>query len=488
MSVEPKSKCKKKMMAASLVIALAIATPLAFGDKKKKTDASPAPAAPAGPLAPDFRKVVVFPAPPAVARVQYLDYFSAEKPDLSVGKKKEKPKQSWMDRMAGVSPDAKNNPDAPKKRFQLLTPYGIAVDSKGMLYVADAKVGAIFIFNPETSDLDMIKHGVHAKFGTILGLVMDDNDDLFVSDGELHHILVFNAKHEVLTSFGDDVLVDPNGLALDLENRFLYVADTGLDQILVFDADSHRLLRRIGTTGKNHTLTDIGNFSKPTNVAVDSDGNVYVSDTWNDRVEVFDADGTFIRTWGKNGDGPGEFARPKGIAIDPDGHVWVADAMLNRIQVFTSDGRYLLGFGGFGMLPGQFQSLTGLAIDKNNRVFTSEHMLGRVQMYRYVTNAEARAELDRRQQELDKKAKERDTSAVSSKPPQTPAAGETKAAAEAKSSADAKATPNTSAQEGSSTLAGTSTPAATSTPAPKSGRMKLPDAPTSPDKSSPPKQ
>jgi DNA-binding beta-propeller fold protein YncE len=137
----------------------------------------------------------------------------------------------------------------------------------------------------------LIKHGTHARFGEIFGLAIDDNDDLFVSDGQLHHVLVFNAKHELQTSFGDDDMQDPNGIAIDKENRFLYVADTGLDQVLVYDADSHRLLRRIGTTGQNHTLTDPGNFSKPTNVAVDNDGNLYVSDTWNDRIEVFDADG-----------------------------------------------------------------------------------------------------------------------------------------------------------------------------------------------------
>ena len=247
----------------------------------------------------------------------------------------------------------------------------------------------------------------------------------------------------------------------------------GLDQILVFDADSHRLLRRIGTTGKNHTLTDIGNFSKPTNVAIDKDGNVYVSDTWNDRVEVFDADGNFIRVWGKNGDGPGEFARPEGIAIDPDGHVWVADAMLNRIQVFTPEGRYLLGFGGFGILPGQFQSLTGLFIDKKNHVFTSEHMLGRVQMYRYINNAEATAEYEQRQAELDKKAKERD--AGTTKPVAVQPTAETKPASETKPTSDASSAANANAQQ------------TTTTPA-RGGRMKLPDAPvpTQPDKSTPP--
>ncbi len=398
-----------------VVLTLTWAAPLAFcGDKdKKKKDATPAaPAAPKGPLAPDFREVVVFPAPPAIARVRYMDYFSAEKQEAPAQAKKEKVKVSWMDRMAGVSPDSNKRQGPGKPRFQLLAPYGVAVDSKGRLYVADARVGAIFIFNTETNDLELIKHGTHAKFGSIFGLTMDDNDNLFVSDGEYHHVLVFDANHKPIAGFGDDVMKDPNGMAIDAENRFLYVADTQLDQVLVYDADTYKLLRRIGTTGKDHTLTDPGDFSKPTNVALDKEGNLYVTDTLNDRVEVFDADGTFIRTFGKNGDGPGDFARPKGIAIDADGHVWVADAMLNRVQVFTPEGRLLLSMGSFGILPGQFQALTGLTIDKNNRVFTSEQMLGRVQMYRYTTNAEAKAEAARRQAELEKKAQERNATTM----------------------------------------------------------------------------
>ncbi len=448
---------RKRSVAALVLVALALtwAAPAALGDKKKKKKAEP----PAEPVrtAPDFRKVVVFPAPPAIPRLKYLDYFSAERPDIPQPGKA-KPKASWMDRMAGTSPEADKN-GGHKVRFQLLAPYGLAVDSRGRLYVADTKVGAIFIFNTENNDVELIKHGVQAKFGSIFGLAMDDNDDLFVSDGELHHVLVFNAKHELQTGFGDNVMKDPNGIAIDTENRFIYVADTELDQVLVYDADSYKLLRRIGTTGKAHTLTDPGDFSKPTNVAVDKDGNLYVSDTWNDRIEVFDADGVFIRTWGKNGDGPGDFARPKGIAIDSDGHVWVADAMLNRLQVFTPEGRLLLGMGGFGILPGQFEALTGLCVDtKLHRIFTSEQMLGRTQMYRYITNDEARAELERRKAELEKKAQERSS---------------------------AKATPATAtgaAPGAAAPASGTQAPAPT--PAPRQA-MKLPDAPA-PDKGATP--
>ncbi|MFZ0798836.1 MAG: 6-bladed beta-propeller [Terriglobales bacterium] len=392
-------------IAAVLTLLTAICVSPAFADKNKK----PAPATDQQEKALPMRDLLdtsnlVWPQPPAITRLKYLDYFSAQKPEPEV--KKAPPKKSWMDRMAGVSPEdaAKRAGKAP--RFQLAQPYGLAVDSKGMLYVADTKVGAVFVFNPESRDTDLIKHGVDARFGRIFGLAIDDADRLFVSDGGYNHVLVFNAKHKLEGQFGDGIMNDPAGMAIDEENRYLYVANTGSDQVLVYDADTFKLLRRIGTAGKDHTLTTPGDFSKPTNVAVDKDGDLYVTDTLNDRVEEFDADGVFIRTWGKNGDGAGEFARPKGIAVDADGHVWVADAALNRLQIFTKNGELRLVMGGFGPLPGQFQTLTGLTIDKLNRVFTSEQFEGRVQMFRYITDAEAQVEYDRRKAAIEKTATE----------------------------------------------------------------------------------
>jgi DNA-binding beta-propeller fold protein YncE len=397
-------------VAALALLAATWATP-ALADKKKDTPA----AQPEGPPKLDT-SALVWPQAPAIARLKYLDYFSAQKKEAEKQNTEIK-KKSWMDRMAGVDANQAAIKAGTKPRFQLGTPYGLAVDSKGLVYVADTKVGAVFIFNPESRDTEFIKHGVDARFGRIFGLVIDDSDRLFVSDGQYNHVLVFNSEHKLQGQFGEGVMNDPAGLAIDEENRFLYVANTGSDQVLVYDADTFKLLRKIGTAGKKHTLTTNGDFSDPTNVAVDKDGNLFVTDTMNDRVEVFDAEGTFIRTFGKNGDGPGEFTRPKGIAIDCDGHVWVADAMMNRLQVFSPEGDLRLIVGGFGWLPGQFQALTGVTIDKQNRVFTSEQFLGRVQMFRYITNTEAQVEYDRRLAEVAKKA--------AAKPGQTPAASQT---------------------------------------------------------------
>lgn len=389
MSTAMQRAMKATVVAAAVAMMLTLADPAAlYAGKKKKT--AEAPKQPNILDILDYSKIV-WPNPPAVTRIKYLNYFCCDKFTPIAEKKK----NSWMDRMAGGETQQQQMADKPL--FALWTPYGLAEDSKGNLYVADGKVGAIFVFNTETKELQMIKHGLQARFGDIIGLAIDDSDRLFVSDTKMHRILVFDKNHKVEGTIAQG-LVDPGGMAVDNENRFLYVADAALDVVLVYDADKLTFLRKLGTPGKNHTLVDPGQFAVPTNVAVDSDGNLYVSDTYNNRIQIFDADGNFIRQFGKAGDRPGTFMRPKGIAIDVDGHVWVADAVQDRVQCFTPEGDLLIWMGGHGTLPGQFRTLAGLYIDKNNRIFTSEQYPGRVQMFRYFTDDEARAELARRKQ------------------------------------------------------------------------------------------
>jgi DNA-binding beta-propeller fold protein YncE len=273
----------------------------------------------------------------------------------------------------------------------------------------------------------MIRNGYEAHFGWINGLAIDDDDRLFVSDGKMRRVTIFGPKRELEGQITEG-LVDPVGIAIDTTNRLLYVVDTQQDQVLVYDADTQKLLRRIGTGGKNHFLTSPGDFGAPQGVAVDSDGNVYVTDTLNNRVEIFDADGNFISTFGKAGDGPGYFARPKGIAVDSDGHIWVADEMQDRLQVFNKEGQLLTFVGqGHGELPGQFKALVGVGIDsKNNRVYTAEQYPGRVQMFRYVTDTEAATEKAKHQEDLQKAAQHRQKVAAAqasgAKPDAMPAA------------------------------------------------------------------
>ena len=386
---------RKAWLALAILVAVGlICCSFAFAsdqDKKKKKDDSPQP--PKSLM--DFidKSKVVWPQPPNIARVKYMDYFAGEKlPDFNA--QKAKPKSGWMDRLAGTTAEKSDNPL--KNHFFMGEPHGLAVDSKGRLYVADGKVGAIFIIDPETKDTEMIKNGKDAGFALINGLAIDDSDRLFVSDSEAHRILVFNKDHKGEAAITQG-LVTPAGMAIDNENRFLYVADIGLDQVLVYDADNLTPLRRIGTPDTKHESNALGDFAKPTSVAVDQEGNLYVADMLNYRVEIFDADGKFIRAFGKHGDGPGYFAMPKGIAVDCDGHIWVTDTMQNRVHLFTQEGDLLMYMGNKqGVLPGTFSGLQYILIDKQNRVFTSEVYPGRVQEFRYVTQDEAQKEKDRR--------------------------------------------------------------------------------------------
>lgn len=397
------------------IVLLLISSAFAAGKKKKATPV-PAESQKRNILEGLDLSKIVWPNPPEITRVKYLDYWSGERLVLSKDKGKKK-KQGWMDRLSGV---ATGESSEAHPRWQLVIPNGVGIDSKGKVYIADSKVRAIFIVNPEDASYSMIKNGVDAKFQWMTGLAIDDADQLFVADSGLHKVMVFSPQHKLEAVITEGVY-DPGGIAIDNENRFLYVSDAEQDLVLVYDADPpYKLLRKIGKAGTKHTSTAPGEFAKPTGVAVDADGNLFVSDTWNNRIEIFDADGNFVRTWGKAGDGPGYFARPKGLTFDSDGHVWVCDGVQDRLQVFTPDGRLLLYLGGHGIYPGKFQSLVNVTFDaKTNRVFTTEQLPGRMQIFRYFTNAEARAEFKRREEEAAKKKaeKEQGSSAASAAKP-----------------------------------------------------------------------
>ena len=384
----------KVQLVLAFLLALALACPSFVSAQKKKKNAEPEKKLSV--LDRIDTSKIVWPNPPNVTRIKYLNYFAGEKlPDFNA--KPAKSKSAWMDRLAGSSTEKGENPL--KNHFFMGEPHGLAVDSKGKLYVADGKVGVIFIIDPETRDTELIKNGKDANFKLITGLAIDDKDRLFVSDSGTRSILVFGPNHKGQVAIHQGLNV-PAGLAIDNENRFLYVADIELDQVLVYDVNNFTLLRKIGTGGKEHTLTTPGDFAKPTGVAVDKDGNLYVADMLNARIEVFDADGAFIRAFGKRGDGPGYFAMPKAVAIDCDGHIWVTDSVQNRVQLYSQDGQLLMYMGAAqGALPGMFSGLQYIVIDKLNRVFTSEVFPGRVQEFRYFTQEEARKEFDRREAE-----------------------------------------------------------------------------------------
>jgi DNA-binding beta-propeller fold protein YncE len=321
-----------------------------------------------------------WPAAPAVARIQMLAEFSGEKE----GPRPVPVKRSWIDRMSNIQPAL----PARKPATPLVSPYGVAADSKGRIYVADASAHAIAIFDQDGTHVLWYRDGVQARFANIVGLAIDRNDRLFVTDADLRSVTVIAPTGDREAIFGGQYLARPAGAAMDSERGLLYVADTERECIAVFEADTYKYLRCIGAPSKVKGNNQPGTLSKPTNVAVgEADGAVYVSDTLNGRIQLFTSEGEFIGTLGE--DALNTLRRPKGIAVDCDGHIWVADATLNRVQVFDRQGHLLAYFGQFGRLPAQFIAAAGLFIDSRNRVIVSDQGSKRVQVFRYIPDSEA---------------------------------------------------------------------------------------------------
>ena len=127
-----------------------------------------------------------------------------------------------------------------------------------------------------------------------------------------------------------------------------------------------------------------GTFNEPWGIAVGPDGSVYVTDTWNYRIQKFTADGRFVTMWGFFGqaaDGPEAFYGPRGVAVDTQGRVFVADTGNKRIVVFNSDGEYITQFGTPGMGLGELDEPVAVALDKVGNVFVTDTWNQRVQVF-----------------------------------------------------------------------------------------------------------
>ena len=113
-------------------------------------------------------------------------------------------------------------------------------------------------------------------------------------------------------------------------------------------------------------------FNHPEGVAIDNNGNIYVTDTGNNRVEKFNADGFLITTWGTEGTGNSQFKNPSGIAVDTSGNVYVSDTHNYRVQKFNANGEYLFQWGEVGSDNGQFARTRGIAVDSSGNVYVTD--------------------------------------------------------------------------------------------------------------------
>jgi aldose sugar dehydrogenase len=178
----------------------------------------------------------------------------------------------------------------------------------------------------------------------------------------------------------------PEGIAVDQQGN-VYVVDTDNDRIQKFSANG----TFIGELGRHGVRN--GTFKNPEGIALDQQGNVYVVDTGNNRIQKFSANfsgnfsanspnGTYLAQWGKHGVEPdSRFNAPEGIAVDRRGNVYVVDTGNNRIQKFSANGTFLGKFGSFGTNDTSFDAPEGIALDQQGNVYVVDTGNNRIQKF-----------------------------------------------------------------------------------------------------------
>jgi sugar lactone lactonase YvrE len=173
----------------------------------------------------------------------------------------------------------------------------------------------------------------------------------------------------------------PKNLALAPDGS-MYVADTNNHRIQKFDA-SRNFVQEWGSMGEAP-----GQFNEPWGITVGPDGNVYVADTWNHRIQKFDAQGNFIAQWGVFNDvGTNwnqnllELYGPRAIVADAQGNLWVSDTGNERIIEYSPEGVPLGAHGGIGAEPGQFIEQVGITMDADGNFYVADTWNNRIQVF-----------------------------------------------------------------------------------------------------------
>lgn len=275
---------------------------------------------------------------------------------------------------------------ASRKLKGLVKPFDVAV-RQGRVYVSDSVQRVVAVFDIAGGRFYEIGKEVEGRLSKPLGLAISDDGTLYVADVTLRKVLAYDADGLFLRTIGSpDTLQRPTDVAVSPDGTRLYVVDTGGVEsdnhlVAIFDANSGEHLGHIGGRGEAP-----GAFNLPLQVAVAGDGTVYIVDSGNFRVQAFDADGNFRRTFGSVGRFPGQFARPKGIAVDREDRVYVIDTAFGNFQIFDSEGTLLMYAGERGHVgyPGKFMLPAGIAVDEDGRVYVVDQFFRKVDVFRPV--------------------------------------------------------------------------------------------------------
>jgi glucose/arabinose dehydrogenase len=341
---------------ATLVLATVVLTFVASGDAeaKKKKDKAPKE---------DPYAEYVWPPPPDEPRIK-LELIITGRADVEA--------PSGLKRtLLGASPQSGYD--------RLRKPFGVAFDSEGRILVTDSGTGALIRFDRKEGRMDVFGTTGAMPLKLPMGLDVGANGTIHVADAQLGRVISYDPDGKLLAAYGrDEDLQNPTDVVESPDGKRLFVADSKAHRIVVFESGKAASVSRFGERGE-----DEGQFSFPTSLAFGPEGNLFVVDQMNSRVQVFSPDGDFIDTFGSLGVGFANFVRPKDVAVDETGIIYVTDNAFNNVQLFDIDFTLLTFVGEAGLEPGRFQGASGVAA--RGREFAVVDQLGRrVQVFRFL--------------------------------------------------------------------------------------------------------
>lgn len=264
--------------------------------------------------------LTLFPPAPDEPRVQYLDSFSS---DLELG------------RGANFADFVTGKPTGPGP---LVKPYGIALQN-GTLYVCDTMAASVQVFDLAKKRARYFTPRAEGRLATPINITLDTDGTRYIADTSRNQVLIFGKDDAYKGAIGRKDEMKPCDVAITADR--LYVADLQNHCVRVLNKSDHSPLFTIPRDPKAAE----GKLFSPTNLALDSQGRLLVTDTGAFAVRVYDLEGKFLSTIGSQGVAPGLFARPKGIAVDHESRVYIADAASQVVQLFDPQGKLLMFFG-----------------------------------------------------------------------------------------------------------------------------------------------
>lgn len=200
---------------------------------------------------------------------------------------------------------------------------------------------------------DFLQLPANANFGSTSAVAVNSKGHIIVLNRGPQPLMEFDARGRFLRGFGEGLFARPHGLRIDAEDN-IWATDGGDHVVYKFDAQGRlRLVLGVrGSPGDWHPVTPLAQFAEPNDVAIAPSGDIYVTQGHGGKGEYrvlrFDRHGNPLGRWGRRGSGPGEFDVPHSVAVDAAGLVYVADRGNRRVQIFDAEGNYLREWALFG--------------------------------------------------------------------------------------------------------------------------------------------